>query len=318
MNKDRLAEILEIKGRGPQATNALRQEIEKLQRTWEALASSIPTGIDYFPIRTVTLMEVFSRAWIAQLVDHGSPYVERVPDLKVDPKFDLTLVQAIHGRKVTLGDVIAYGVPLNSFGQVMGCFKKLTGDEFEVKLGAATDSRQSLAGLMRQDDPPSGRPPIVADIKWIWKTLSRLYEVRHILCHECPEEKVYQLEEVAIFLEAARQFTGAADETLREIVYGGTSFDLFELYTRARKSLDEHEIELSGLVEAVRKKYDPHLLALFEKAEITWQNYRDAECELWSGSSDDGLLKKFLWWSQASELTLERIERLKGYIGEDN
>jgi hypothetical protein len=53
---------------------------------------------------------VRGRAWIAQLIDHGTPYIENVPKLKPDFKFDLGLVRAIHGRTITLGDMVAHGL----------------------------------------------------------------------------------------------------------------------------------------------------------------------------------------------------------------
>lgn len=37
-------------------------------------------------IRAVTLLEVFTRAWVAELIDHGQPYLERVSEFKKDIK----------------------------------------------------------------------------------------------------------------------------------------------------------------------------------------------------------------------------------------
>ena len=136
--RNRVAEIAEIKSRGPQGTHALRWEIESLDAAWEEYLDGGAT-IDFFPIRAVTLLEVFSRAWIAQLIDHGPPYVERVADLKADIKFDLTLVRAIQGRAITLGDLIAHSVQLNSFGQVLTCFEALVGNSFIPAISVAVE-----------------------------------------------------------------------------------------------------------------------------------------------------------------------------------
>jgi hypothetical protein len=96
------------------------------------------TIADFFPIRAVTLLEVFCRAWIAALIDHGSPFAQRAGDLSRDLKFDLNLINAMQGRVITLGDIIAHNVPINSFAQICSIFTILLGNDLIHTIKDAT------------------------------------------------------------------------------------------------------------------------------------------------------------------------------------
>jgi hypothetical protein len=111
--------------------------LSELQKRWEVSASDPNATPDFFVIRTVTFLEVLARAWIAQLVDYGPPYVENaIPLAKNHLKFDFELVRAIQGRTITLGDIVAHSVPVNSFPQLIGHFGTLIGQPFvEHELG---------------------------------------------------------------------------------------------------------------------------------------------------------------------------------------
>src|ERR1035438_1517745 len=96
--------IVEKKRRGPKAARDFHREFHNLQKLWQRMRATNSDVDDFFLIRAVTLLEVFSRDCLAQLIDNGSPYAERAVDLKMDLKIDLEFVQAIQGRVITMGD----------------------------------------------------------------------------------------------------------------------------------------------------------------------------------------------------------------------
>ena len=60
--RDKAAEIIEIKRRGPKAVPGLHYELETLQKQWLRIQRTDDATADFFPIRAVTLLEVFSGA----------------------------------------------------------------------------------------------------------------------------------------------------------------------------------------------------------------------------------------------------------------
>jgi hypothetical protein len=59
---------------------------------------------DLYIIKAVTLLEVFTRRNIAELIDHGSEYTNRAVELSKHFKMNFGLVRDVQGRVITLGD----------------------------------------------------------------------------------------------------------------------------------------------------------------------------------------------------------------------
>ena len=164
-------------------------------------------------------------------------------------ELDFDLVQAIHGRVITLGDVVAHNVSLNSFDQVCATFTKLLGTDLVPLIKDAISRETSIADLVN----PSGRrrpeKPIITSVDEMRKSLSRLYDVRHILCHEVPSRTVYEREEIDGFLIAAAEFAGATHAALTLLLYSDASVTLSEMIHAKAAQLNELDVEVSGLLE---------------------------------------------------------------------
>src|SRR5580704_17768596 len=197
---DRIAEIIEIKQRGLKRVPGLFYEFDRLQRQFEASKGDSDTD-DFYIIRSVTLLEVFTRSWVSQLIDYGAPYSERSVDMKTEIKLDLALVKAIHGRVITMGDLIAHNISINSFGQVCSHFKTLLGEELFTLLKDAASS-MTVADLIRETGKHKETPPIIANPEKMRRSLVRLFEVRHILCHELPRTEYTNARRYLVFFPA--------------------------------------------------------------------------------------------------------------------
>ena len=135
--RDRVSEIAEKKRRGPKAARSFHREFQNLQKLWQRMRATNSDTDDFFVIRAVTLLEVFSRDCLAQLIDNGSPYAERAVDLKMDLKIDLGFVRAIQGRVITMGDMIAHSVSISTFAHVSSVFKTILGKDLVLTISPA-------------------------------------------------------------------------------------------------------------------------------------------------------------------------------------
>jgi hypothetical protein len=83
--RDRLTEILEIKQRsGRHKRYPSLWDFERLGQIHAREGKDQQIIDELIPARIVTLLEVFVRMWIEELVDRGAPYVERAATLKAD------------------------------------------------------------------------------------------------------------------------------------------------------------------------------------------------------------------------------------------
>ena len=302
--RDRVAEIIDIKRRGQRQATRLHGELELLERKWNRLQKASTEAADFFPIRAVTLLEVFCRAWIAQLIDRGAPYAEHAVKLVKDFKIDYGLVRAVEGRKVSLGDFVAHGVSLNSFSQICACFTTLIGADLLSEVAKATAWK---------DGPSSNL--LIADIKWVSCTLVRLYEVRHVLCHEYPESEVYQDKEIAGFLKAAGDFAGATDAVLTKLAFGTVPIPpAAEMVKTATTELEESEQLLAEVSARIEGNVDLRGLKLFRKSQVEWIKFRRAAAEMRGDNARGGSLSRYLRLLEAIVLTEARIDQLKPYL----
>jgi hypothetical protein len=316
--RDRTAEIVEIKRRGPKTVPGLHYEFETLRKQWLRMQGTDDTTADFYPIRAVTLLEVFSGAWIAQIVDHGMPYIEKVVELKTDLKFDLALVRAIHGRTITLGDMVAHSLSFRSFGQVCGCFSALLGRDLISSISDAVDRRMTLGQLLRPSHMSNTTPkPIITDVGEMRRVLSRLFVVRHILVHEFPQKEVYDRDEITVFLRSAEQFAHATDETLSHLLFGDVPITMQGMKEQSRRALDESEAELARIAERVRSKADRRKMTLLKKSEKAWLTFRQAACDVRADLARGGTLAGYLALLEANTLTKSRIDQLKKYLEEE-
>jgi len=116
MPRDRIAELLSIRQRAGKYKRAPSKfDLERLKDTWHNQLKGIDPTDELIPIRIVTILEVFLRHWIEELIDRGAPYVERAAKLKVDVKYDFAIARSLQGGSITLGLLIAHSL---SFSQI--------------------------------------------------------------------------------------------------------------------------------------------------------------------------------------------------------
>jgi uncharacterized protein YecT (DUF1311 family) len=316
--RNRTAEILEVKSRGPKTAPEFHREFEMLQAQWLRIQRIDATADDFFPIRAVTLLEVFSGAWIAQLIDHGPPFVNNAVDLAKNLRPDYELIRAIHGRTITLGDMIAHNISFRAFGQICSCFKILIGEDLIPLIETAVDRRTTLRDLMSaQPAEKKMLARIIPDVAEMCRPLSRLFEVRHILVHEFPQTEVYDRAEIAVFLKSAEQFAHATNEALNHLLFGDAPRTMQGMKERAGQSLEKSQAELAGIMERLRNNADRRKLSLLKRSEKAWLTFRKAECDVRADLTCGGTLAGYLALLEADALTKTRIEQLRRYLAEE-
>jgi len=261
----------------------------------------------FFPIRAVTLIEVFTRAWIAAFVDFGNPYVERAFAFTKNIKLDFDVIREIQGRTITLGDVIAHSVPLNNFGQIVGAFETLIGGQFVPHLAKTID---------RWEVEMNGKAPVpvISDVTGMASTLDRLFRIRHILVHEYPMQPVYASEDVTPMLEAAAEFAFAANEACTEFLYGKIPLTNLEMKEAVAEEWRRFDEELNRVLEQISAEQDDIGKHLLEDSQSRWALFLEAQCAFRTDSSRAGSMAGLLWLHEARSLTEVRLKQMRWYL----
>ena len=61
--------------------------------------------------------KAFFRATVKELIDYGAPFSEKAVNLR-EIKFDFSVVQAIAGKELTVGDLLSQLLPMKSFKDI--------------------------------------------------------------------------------------------------------------------------------------------------------------------------------------------------------
>ncbi len=308
--RDRVAEIADIKRRAPRDAEGVSRQFDALQRHWVKARAGDSVTDDFFLIRAVTLLEVFTKGWVAALIDHGSPFVERAGDLKVDFKFDFGSVRKI-GNLITLGDAVAHGISLNNVGQIMGVFKVLLGEDVLPLMQQAVYVHRYLMDqcLYEGSEERQAGTRIVKDPDRMCSRLSRLFEIRHILCHEAPRNEVYERRDITGFLAAADQFACALNEVLYGRLFPNAPTTYPEMAAQAKVELEENEQLLADVVSRLDGTRSRKAYRLLNKANKSWMEFRDAYAE-YRATGAGPVTKEWLRLLTANRLTESHINEL--------
>lgn len=280
-----------------------------LEREWSERADSFNKGsveaADFFIIRAVTVLEVFTRDWVAKFVDHGSPYLENAASTNKNLKFDLDLVRGIEGRTITLGDVIAHNLPINQFPQIIGLFETILNTPLMPLLVNALPYWNF--------DPENDAKPIVTDVPKMYSNLTRLFEIRHILTHELPGEKVYDIAEIPLFLKATKEFIGAISATAQRMLFGPfrSAMEDRQILYASCQSL-ENEIEV--VIDQLSQRGDDLYGELLKKSQKAWRIFAERQCRLRADFARGGTLSGTLALLEMEEQLTRRLKDLKWYL----
>ena len=293
--RDQVTEIAELQARQGRFVD-IQAKVADLEELWRQPIQ--PPVSDFFAMRVVTLLEVFGRQWIATFIDHGPPYVDKSKALvESGIKFDFDKVKGIHGKKISLGQLVAHSVSLNQFDQFVWCFSKL----LDKDLLKAIERTHDRATVELYGQPPT---PIISDASVMTRDLRRLFQVRHVLTHEYPVRSA-TIEDISSFLRAASEFVRASEQTFATLLYGNYAFKAVDMASQATELKNDAEDELRATLAKVGELpfIDADALRL---SQDTWEEYRKNQAALRASIVQGGSL-----YGQSYVKELFRLARLR-------
>jgi len=309
MARDKLAEIAARRARGGRGGWWRgKSELDTLVSQWYGGSGLGHIPAQFVAIRLVTILEVFTRDWVAELVDAGDPYANRAADLvKGSLKIDYAMAQALVGKQVTFGELVSHEIPVNDIGDVDRAFSTLLEGSLFAGLEGVVDRWSISAG-------DKAEAPILADPPWARAQLARLFAVRHIIVHELPDDRSIQLETIADFIRATAAFVEAADQYFGRLLHGDYPVTQLGMNAFAADSADTADTELKHILTQL----DPERSnATLIAAQTAWEDYRLKQSEYRASFYRGGSIAPMLFSSEMEKITLERIERLRWFLERD-
>lgn len=308
-SKNRIALIAQSKSvhgrRGFYGRYALRDLRDDFVRS----AGTCDLTKDVYPVRAISILEVFTRGWTSRLVDHSPEFAERALPALQNFKLDYSVLLSITGELITFGDIVGFAISVNRFEQIIATFSMLCGIDVVRSIRTVVDAweERSLRGPAK---------PIITDYDRTIKAVATMFELRHVICHEAPHTRELDLSGLEYNLNAVWEFASALEEVLLQTMYGKNrpltqsemNVAAYEEYKRSEQRLDE-------ILAALREQYKDHpqRLETLNAAQNAWNDYMSRQTDF--RYNDRGTIGPTLRAGEMKSLTDERQKRLEQYVG---
>ena len=261
----------------------------------------------YFPVALIACVEGYFRMAIRDLIDAGEPYLSNAEKPASSLKLDFSVLRAVHGKAITVGELVAHGVPLSRLEHIDGALSNLLGKGFLQALRTTTD---------RWAHEVNGEPatPILSKPDEVFTDVARTFELRHIICHEIASAYEIEPEEVARCFESCVAFLRAADEFISEAIHPGAPLTQTDMNVAAGKSLAEAQERLTLALAVVRSRLDAAELAAFDESQNKWQQYCDAWADFVAGErANSGTIWPLIYTGAVEAAVQRRFEDVSGW-----
>ena len=225
----------------------------------------------YFPVALVACIESYFRLAIKELIDAGEPFLTNAEKPASVLKIDFAVVRAIHGKTVTVGELVGHSVPISRLDHIESSLSSLFGSSFLTQMRTITD---------RWAHEVRGAPnaPILSAPDEVFAGVKRTFEMRHIICHEIASAHELHYDEVASCFECCLSFLRAADELISETLNPGAPLTQSDMNVAAGNSLAEAREALAYAVSDLRRRLTGDELTAFDVAQESWEQ----ACESWA------------------------------------
>jgi uncharacterized protein YecT (DUF1311 family) len=307
--RDYVFEIEEIRGRtGPHDWDNgitkllfLATSVEKLQQEDEALG--------YYPVAAVAALETYFRWEIKALIDSGDiRYLNRLRVDDLPLKITHELIIAVHGKRITIGELVAHSVRLSDLDEIDGTMGKLLGVGF---LDLVKDSRDPELRREHGENAPS----VIRNAGETFKCVKRTFELRHIICHEAHLSIPVTLGEVKRLCSSCYEFARASRYAIAHHQNPNAPLTLNEAYQASSERLKVLENEMNALEKQILSALPPTEQKWFEEMQRSWKAFVESEGNFIASQQMNGNRAELYKKSNSEGLCKARLNHLTEYAG---
>lgn len=203
--------------------------------------------LKYIPVTLVAHLEVYIRAAIKELVDHGEPYLSRSEKFKKSLDFNFTVIKALSEKTITLGDFIAHLLPISTLSHVDSHLSVLTDSKLLEDLKSITASKFTLENEIMNEEVSI----VIPKPDETYAAIKKLFEIRHIIVHEVGPNDLIPQEEIPYYIEQMVSFVEAIDQVISKDLYPLGMLSQSEMNALAYESLSKSEENLNSLITRI-------------------------------------------------------------------
>jgi len=274
-------------------------------------SKDIALVLKYIPTAAIACFEGVFRSIVKELIDIGRPYTNHLGDLEKRLQIKLTfdILLEIQAKSITIGELIAHVLPCNRLEDVDTALSIILGHSF---LDALKNHRRHPGFKMRQSSYyqfNKNHTEIYADVK-------KLFDLRHILCHEIAFDLRLDFPEVvrcynnikALLKQIGDFVSYTLDPDMPEDVEG-----MVERKHQEMKNVDAEVLNLLT-IKKYEKSYDIHVqdnyIQTYDDTVESWKQYRDAKARNRSSTTPSATWGSYSYCQSMIDTSKAMIESL--------
>lgn len=247
-----------------------------------------PQLIEYVPVKIVACFEQLFRDEYQEILEN--PKVKKNLkniDLFKDTRFNFDVIGAFEENTISLSDYLSLLIPCSKLADIDNAISKLLGIKFLEEFGKKEDGKAIL------------------------DSISEIFRLRHIYCHEVPLKQVLDVNNARKLISHAIAFIDNSDDIIRIALYSDHISGVEEIEI-AKKEYEKANKELEELIETLKVKQDKGSFHYNDFSYIDkWKGYREerALCDS-SINNKESYLPLHYYWSM-KRTTKSLIKELK-------
>lgn len=245
----------------------------------------------YIPIRLVALIEDSVRDEYALIID-DKRYRNNLTELiNKNIPLNVDVLSSLQDDVVSIGEYFSYSLTCNGTEDIIKNLSKLLccsfHDEIRRELGEETNSVLNMVG--------------------------RVFNERHVLCHESSVEPGYDKKTIVSYIQAVLRFIETIRNIIQDKLFPDSPQTTEEMITEAIKEFRAADRELEETIQIIK---DNDLDGLIEEMGSLsfiekWREYRESRAKIDSNSFEGGSIQPIIYYASLTTTTKWLIKELQ-------